>query len=383
VNSRVIGHRLSLVIAALATGLVAFLAGCDSNDVQVYRVAKEEPKTSSAPGDAMPPGHPAMGDPSAPAGINYTLPPSWQEAPPGQMRVASFRIAGKDGKQAEVGVVPLPGMMGRDLENVNRWRGTVGLAAVREEDLSKLSQPVEVAGQPGQLYEQAGENPGSGEKTRILAAVSRQNNVAWFFKMSGDDELVAQQKPAFLEFLKSVSFKAAGEQAALPPSHPPVGDGGTPLMSAAAAAPGSGSAEGKPDWQVPAGWQETAGGQFLVAKFLVSGGDSAQASVNVSMSAGDGGGLGANVNRWRGQLGLSPLAGAELNKAVTAIDAAGGQVSMVDFSGKDARSGQDARVVAAIIPQGGRTWFYKLMGNAQVVEKQKDAFTKFVQTAKY
>jgi hypothetical protein len=40
-------------------------------------------------------------------------------------------------------------------------------------------------------------------------------------------------------------------------------------------------------------------------------------------------------------------------------------------------------VVAAIIPQGGRTWFYKLMGNAQVVEKQKDAFTKFVQTAKY
>ncbi len=331
----------------------------------------------------MPAGHPPMGDASAPAGIKYTLPPSWQEAPAGQMRVASFRVPGKDGKQAEVGVVPLPGMMGRDLENVNRWRGTVGLAAVREEELPKLAQPVEVAGQPGQLYEQAGENPGSGEKTRILAAVSRQNNVAWFFKMSGDDELVAQQKPAFLEFLKSVSFNAAADQTGLPPSHPPVGDGSMPLMSAGAAAPAVGNSEGKPDWQVPAGWQETSGGQFLVAKFLISSSDSSQAAVNVSMSAGDGGGLAANVNRWRGQLGLSPLAGAELNQAVTALDAAGGQASLVDFSGKDVRSGQDARVVGAMVPQGGRTWFYKLMGNAQVVDKQKDAFTRFVQTAKY
>ena len=379
-NSRV------FTFAAVLMSLPAFLAGCDRNDVQVYRVSKDEPK-AAAPDQsgAMPPGHPQMGEGSPPGAIKYTLPASWQEAPPGQMRVASFRVAGKDGKQAEVGVVPLPGLMGRDLENVNRWRSTVGLGQVREEDLSKLAQPVEVAGQPGQLYEQAGENPGSGEKTRILAAVSRQNNVAWFFKMQGDDELVAQQKPAFIEFLKSVSFGAPSEQASLPPSHPAVGDGAgaMPLMSAGAGAPDAGSSEGKPNWQVPDGWKETPGGQFLIAKFLVPGPDNSQASVNVSMSGGDGGGLSANVNRWRGQMGLGPLEGAELNKAVTAMDTAGGQASVVDFSGKDMRSGQDARLVGAIVPQGGRTWFYKLMGNAQAVDKQKDAFTKFVQTAKY
>lgn len=319
----------------------------------------------------------------APAGIKYTLPASWSETPPGQMRVASFRINGKDGKQADVGVVPLPGLMGRDLENVNRWRTSVGLAAVREEGLAKLAQPVEVAGQPGQLYEQAGENPGSGEKTRILAAVSRQNNVAWFFKIAGDDELVAQQKPAFIEFLKSVSFNTSGPQAGLPPSHPPVGDAPTPLMSAAAAAVPSGSSEGKPQWEVPAGWQETAAGQFLVAKFMISGPDGAQAGVNVSMSQGDGGGLAGNVNRWRGQLGLGMLAGAELDQSTTSVHTSGGEASFVDFSGKDARTGQSARLVGAVVSQGGRTWFYKLMGNEQVVEKQKDAFTKFLQTAKY
>ena len=44
--------------------------------------------------------------------------------------------------------------------------------------------------------------------------------MAWFFKMTGDDALVAEQKPAFIEFLKSVSFPAAGAQAQLPPAHP-------------------------------------------------------------------------------------------------------------------------------------------------------------------
>ncbi len=349
-NSRVRSFRASLVTIVGFSCVAAFLTGCDRNDVQVYRVSKDESKGSAqAQPGAMPAGHPEMGEAGGPPGIKYTLPPSWQEAPAGQMRVASFRVTGKDGKQAEVGVVPLPGLMGRDLENVNRWRGTVGLSPVREEELPKLAQPVEVAGQQGQLYEQAGENPGSGEKTRILAAVSRQNNVAWFFKMSGDDELVAQQKPAFIEFLKSVSFGAPGDQTGLPPSHPAVGDGAMPLMSAGSAPAASGSTEGKPDWQVPAGWQETAAGQILVAKFLVPGADNSQASVNISVSGGDGGGLGANVNRWRGQLGLSPLSGADLNQAVTGIDTAGGQASVVDFSGKDPRSGQDARMVAAIV----------------------------------
>ena len=34
-------------------------------------------------------------------------------------------------------------------------------------------------------------------------------------------------------------------------------------------------------------------------------------------------------------------------------------------------------------PQVEQTWFYKLMGDSKVVESQKDAFTKFVQSVKY
>src|SRR5436190_6051901 len=125
VNSWIRTHIFS-VASALVFGVLALVvAGCGRNDVQVYRVSKEEPKPiAREQAGAMPPGHPDTGE-SAPPGLKYTLPPSWQETSPGQMRVASFRVNGKDGKQADVGVVPLPGLMGRDLENVNRWRSSL------------------------------------------------------------------------------------------------------------------------------------------------------------------------------------------------------------------------------------------------------------------
>jgi hypothetical protein len=175
--------------------LALALVGCDRGQVQEYRVAKEPAQTQPA---------------SQPPGLEYRRPAGWQEAPPGQMRAASLRVAGKEGRQADVSVIPLPGLAGSDLNNVNRWRGQVGLPGVSEEELAKLAQPVEIAGQPAKLYEQAGTNPGSGEKSRILAAITRRDGVAWFFKMTGDDGLVVEQKPAFIEFLKSVSFPPAG-----------------------------------------------------------------------------------------------------------------------------------------------------------------------------
>jgi hypothetical protein len=55
----------------------------------------------------------------------------------------------------------------------------------------------------------------------------------------------------------------------------------------------------------------------------------------------------------------------------------------VDMTGTDARTGQKARLIGAIVPQANQTWFYKLMGSEQIVAREKDAFSKFVQTAKY
>lgn len=364
---------------------LGLLTGCGRDNIEVYRIAKEQaPQTRSG----MPAGHPDTAGPASGGmpRLKYTLPAGWQESAPGEMRVASFRVLA-NGKQADVAVVPLPGLMGKDLENVNRWRSTIGLEPIKEEDLPKITEAVSIAGAPGQLYDLAGENPGSGEKMRILAAVLRREGVAWFFKMSGDDDLVKEQKPAFVTFLKGVSFEAAmapvgsGETASepvgLPPSHPPIGDASMMQTSAA-----SGGGQDKPDWQVPANWKEANAGGFLVAKYVVNGADNSRADVNVSMSPGAGGGVAGNVNRWRGQLGLGELPEAELNQILAPLETAAGKAVSVDMTGTDARSGQKARLVGVIIPLASQTWFYKIMGNEQVVAAEKDAFLKFVQTAK-
>jgi hypothetical protein len=381
--------------------LFLLLAGCHRDEVKTYRVAKDQdqPQPQSAPAlptdspnPTLPPGHPDISSASAAPGLAasgsappqlaWQTPDGWTEMPAGEMRVASFKIQGQNGKQADVSIIPLPGLPGSDDANVNRWRGQVGLPPASPDELEKSAESVEAAGQPAQLYNIAGKNPGNGEATRILGVIQHRTDVAWFFKMTGDAELAEQQKPAFVVFLKSVKFTTAPSQTELPPSHPAIGDMG---MGAPATAAGPISSEGKPNWQVPAGWQEVSGGQFLVAKFTLTGDGGATAAVNVSSSTGDGGGLLANVNRWRGQLGLQPLKNdMELAHIVPEMNLpGGGHLTVVDFTGTDARTGQPTRLVGVMVPQSGQTWFYKLMGEAKVVESQKDAFTKFVQGVKY
>jgi len=377
----------------LMTPLLLLAAGCQRDSTKVYRVAKEQDQTpqqtapalpTDSPNQTLPPGHPdistipgasAAATMSAAPQLTWTTPAGWTELAPSEMRVASFKITGAGGKLADVSVIPLAGLGGSDDANVNRWRGQIGLASVSSDELQKAAEKVETAGQPAQLYDIAGTDQ------RILGVIQHRGDVAWFYKMTGDAALVEQQKPAFVEFLKSLKFAAApqsggaGEMpAALPPGHPGFGDLAT---SAATSAPVS--HEGQPNWQVPAGWQEVAAGQFLVAKFNISGDGGATAAVNVSSSPGDGGGLAANVNRWRGQLGLPPAA----DIPTTPIDIAGGKAQLVEMSGTSAQTRKQAQLIGVIVSQAGQTWFYKLMGDAKVVAGQKDVFTKFVQGAKY
>jgi len=315
---------VKLLLLLLAVVLVG---GCGQDGIKVYSVPKEQP-TPMAQADLP------ANQPTTTPQLKWKTPAGWKELPAGDFRVASFKVTGSDGKQADVSVIPLPGTAGSDLSNVNRWRGQVGQEPISEEELQKLAQSVEVAAQPATLYEQ------SGESTRILAVIQHREGTAWFFKMTGDNQLVAQEKPAFVEFLKSVQF-------------------------------GGGTAAGGPKWDAPADWKEVPGGQFLVAKFTIAG--DGQASVNVSTSAGDGGGLAANVNRWRKQIGLGELTGDEVAQSVKTI----GPVAIVEMRG------QKASLVGAIVLQPGQAWFYKLMGDAPVVTAQQEAFIKFVQGVRY
>ena len=121
---------------------------------------------------------------------------------------------------------------------------------------------------------------------------------------------------------------------------------------------------------------------MLLAKFNVQN-SGASADVTVSSFPGSVGGLLANVNRWRGNVSLDPIAEDDLSKSTSSIDVPGGKAVLVDVSGKSAKTGNDARLIGVIWPRGDQTWFYKFLGDPAVVDHEKDAFQKFVQSVRY
>src|SRR5215216_934301 len=90
---------------------LAFATGCQRNDIQVYRVAKELTKPAN---DS--PEHNHEADHAGPASLQWKVPAGWQEQPAGNMRVGSFVISGQNGEKGEVAVLPMPSMAGRESE---------------------------------------------------------------------------------------------------------------------------------------------------------------------------------------------------------------------------------------------------------------------------
>jgi hypothetical protein len=377
------------LLPLVTAGLLA--AGCHRDEVKVYRIAKDQDQASQAqtapalptdsPNPGLPPGHPDVssmpgglaGAGAAPTQLTWKTPAGWTEQAPTDLRVGSFKVTGANGKQVDVSIIPLQGSAGTDSANVNRWRGQVGLPTVTEDELQKSAENLVAGGQPAQLYDIAGTNPASGDKERIIGVIQHREGMTWFYKMTGNADLAEQQKPAFVELLKSLNFGAAAQaQPEMPAGHPAAGGD----MGALLSAPAPVSHEGQPNWTVPSDWKEVSGGQFLVAKFLINDG---AVTLNVSSSVGDGGGLAANVNRWRGQLGLAPV--TEVSAVPVQISA--GKAGRVDMDGTDAQTGKPAKLIGIVVTQAGRTWFYKLMGDPAVVQSQQAVFLQFVQGVKY
>ncbi len=380
-------HFAHLTVAVATLAILA--TGCGRDSVKVYKADSSDAPVTPPPAATpaampatMPDGLPVPDNSGQPK-LKYTLPDGWKEKPLTQLRVASFEVS-NNGKTADISVVPLGSMAGGDLANVNRWRGQVGQPPISDDELAKSVENIVITGKPSGLYDIVGTSPGSGEAERIVAAILHGDSATWFFKMSGDPDLVENQKANFVAFLKSLEFgppaasanPTAADLSQLPPSHPAI-----PGLNLAAQPASDAAAAGTPTWTVPADWQAGPLAQFLVAKFIIGSGDTA-AAVNVSQLDGTGGGLLPNINRWRGQLGQPPLTDADI-AALPTIDATGTKATLVDVSGTDKRTGKAARLIGVIVPLSGQTWFYKLMGDANLVAQQQAAFTQFVQSAKY
>lgn len=131
-------------------------------------------------------------------------------------------------------------------------------------------------------------------------------------------------------------------------------------------------------WTAPAHWKPKPASAMRRASFDVPLGGGAAADFSAIVLNGAAGGVLDNANRWRGQLGLAPLAEVQLAANIEVIAANGLTFTTVDFAGQT--GGAPVRLLAAITEFGGDTWFFKLTGPEAGVAREKAAFLEFLRT---
>lgn len=356
-------------IAALCGAAVAFsLTACKKPEIRVYTISKdlpEAPAPTATPGlrlsdaKASPTAKPEDETKPRPRPkLDYQLPAGWQDSGPSQFSLVNFRIPTPQG-DAMVNITPLAGMKDRDAMIVNMWRSQVGQEPMEDAAAAASLTPVDIGGEPGKLFEVTGKR--DGQTLQIVTAFVHRADGSWFYKLQGTAEAVAAQKDTFINFLKTVKIKPGTEATAE----------ARPATPAPEAAPAPSA-----HMVAPEGWQEVPPGQMVVAKFVVNK-EGGKADVSVSVFPSDTGGTLENVNRWRRQMGLEPVDENGLQECTTSlgsgIDGAPGPV-LADLS-KDTR-----RLLGAIVPREGKWWFYKMVGDASVVNVEHDTFVQFVKS---
>jgi hypothetical protein len=153
----------------------------------------------------------------------------------------------------------------------------------------------------------------------------------------------------------------------IPGDHPPVQPGTTmPAM-------GQPAAEAGLAWSTPAAWREDKTPRPMrEATLVVEEGEKA-AEVVVTRLGGQYGGFAANMNRWRGQVGLEPLDDV-MTVGGRDIKSGAGDLKVYTIAGPT------KGMVVGVLERGDFTWFFKLVGDKGTVTQNVPAFDQFLQS---
>jgi hypothetical protein len=383
-NIRVTARVLSTVIHLLRFGLflvigAAFGAGCNKDEtaIRTYTAPKDIPAPQVASAEQSPPDSPTP-EPSGPATaapITWTIPGDWKQIPGSSaMRFATFAVSADDPK-AQVTVVPLPSEAGAIVPNLTRWAGQLKLPAVTDSDVPIYARQTQVSGEQSTLVDMTGSAESGTPPTRLLAAIIPHEDRVWFLTLKAPEPIVAGQKANFERFVHSIQFPTGPVASAEPPSpiDKPPDIPGQP----------SGESFKLVSYKAPADWQEEPGANAMrVTSFRVGSG-AEQAEVIVSrIGQGQTGSFVDNINRWRGQVGLEPVAEQKFGE-LKPITMAGHQALFLPLTGPSQADQPAKQILVAIDIEGKDFWFVKMLGPESVVSSQQAAFQQFLDSFKF
>jgi hypothetical protein len=268
----------------------------------------------------------------------WKLPEGWRQQPGSGMRHASIAI-NTPKQPLELTVTPLKTGTG-DFEdyvlaNVDRWRQQLGLPPTSR---ARLFGPAERSGE-------------------LIEVKRRDGEIALIVDLAGEHG----------------SNAASGLAGSSPP--PPVGLAST------------GSADDRPGngppltYEAPSGWSPGKVDGLRQVAFEIGDG-SKKAEVTVIALAASAGDLLANVNRWREQVHLGPVAREELERQLKEFqvnDVKGHGVELVGPAYAQPREG----ILGVICSHREKAWFFKMKGDAELVERERGRFESFVHSVKF
>lgn len=128
---------------------------------------------------------------------------------------------------------------------------------------------------------------------------------------------------------------------------------------------------GEVSYTVPEGWEELPASGIRKANLKVTDANGS-AELTVLVFPGDVGGRLANINRWRGQIGLAPSTPDELPAFTESytISAHRGLYVKLD--------GAEQSILGGLLPFHGNTWFFKLLGDRDTVLANESAMKAFL-----
>ena len=319
----------------------------------------------AAAGTAMPPSQ----------GYSDTPPAHWKKQPPSAMLLVKYQIQGEDGAVVDVTFSTLRSAPGGLLANINRWRDQLNQPVFDEASLKQNTSTVKSGFGDAVFVEIEGLAPSAdaAKDGRLIGAVAEVGASAWFFKLRGNAALAAAEKENFLRWIESVKPAAPAETSKVPMHGTPPGE----QIAAPPASPAAPMGDGSVTWQMPDGWAAAKGSSARYATLAVTGADGSKGEIAITHFPGDVGGDLANVNRWRGQIGLTSIDEAALAPSIMQVTAGPKSIKVIDATGPQ------NRCAAGWVAHGGETWFFKFTGPDALVGAEKAKFTAFLESIRF
>ena len=297
--------------------------------------------------------------------VTWKLPDNWGENPDlsGPM-AGSFHVKTKEGPQGRIGVMPFREQVST-VDVANMFGREMGYPTFTESTLAPLVQKKEIGKRTFEwLVLKAKSDPAFSSPRTALLALLRQEGETWLFPFIADQKLVLQESENFTRFLESCTLRSEKNKPILAKSP-------TPTVMPSNKRPPT-PKQNPWSWITPQNWKQGKQEQMRTASFKVSNPEGGTLDISVSSFPGVVGGLLANVNRWIGQVDLAPVSQSSIDQYCSTKTFAGHQGHFVEAYGKE------KAVLAGILFLEKESWFFKLIGDRTLAEKEKNSFTRFL-----